>query len=205
MSLLGNGLSDASHDEEAVSVKEAELSMELRLGAPVEHILASQTNLANTYHYLGRHEQALRVRQEVYSGRMKLSGEEHEDTIIAALNYSTSLVNLQRFEEAKTLLQKTLPVARSVLGEGNETTLRLRWNYGRTVNEDLTATLEDLREAVTTLEETKWTAQRVLGGQHPLTMGIEINLQEVRAALRAREGDVEPLRAAVEAMAPGDA
>ena len=40
MSLLGNGLSDASHDEEALSVKEAELSMELRLGAPVEHILA---------------------------------------------------------------------------------------------------------------------------------------------------------------------
>ena len=110
-----------------------------------------------------------------------------EDTIIAALNYSTSLVNLQRFEEAKTLLQKTLPVARSVLGEGNETTLRLMWNYGRTVNEDPAATLDDLREAVTTLEPAERTARRVLGGANPITVAIERVLRNARAALRARE------------------
>jgi hypothetical protein len=49
------------------------------------------------------------------------------------------------------------------------------------------ATLDDLREAVTTLEETSQTARRVLGGAHPTTGGIERWLREARAALRARE------------------
>ena len=49
------------------------------------------------------------------------------------------------------------------------------------------ATLDDLREAVTTLEETERTMRRVLGGAHPLTTGIEGSLQNARAALRARE------------------
>ena len=70
---------------------------------------------------------------------------------------------------------------------------------------DDAATLDDLREAPTTLEEVERTARRVLGGAHPLTVEIEGTLRHARAALRAREGDVEPLRAAVEAMAPGDA
>ena len=56
-----------------------------------------------------------------------------------------------------------------------------------------------------TFEDLERTARRVFGGAHPFTMRIEYNMQKSRAALRAREGDVEPLRAAVEAMAPGDA
>ena len=49
------------------------------------------------------------------------------------------------------------------------------------------ATLDDVREAVTTLEETERIARRVLGGAHPLTSEIEINLRLSRAALAARE------------------
>ena len=49
------------------------------------------------------------------------------------------------------------------------------------------ATLDDLHEAVTTLEETERTARRVLGGAHPITAGIENALQNARAGLRARE------------------
>ena len=49
------------------------------------------------------------------------------------------------------------------------------------------ATLDDLREAVTTLEDTERIARRVLGGTHPLTADIEWGLGEARAALRARE------------------
>ena len=48
-------------------------------------------------------------------------------------------------------------------------------------------TLDDLCEAVNTLEEIERTARRVLGGAHPDTMRIEGSLREVRAALRARE------------------
>ena len=49
------------------------------------------------------------------------------------------------------------------------------------------ATLDDLREAVATLEDAGRIARRVLGGTHPTTGGIEGAQQEARAALRARE------------------
>ena len=51
--------------------------------------------------------------------------------------------------------------------------------------EDSTATLDDLSEAVTTLEDAGRIARRVFGGAHPLTTGIDGALQNARAALRA--------------------
>ena len=53
--------------------------------------------------------------------------------------------------------------------------------------EEPAATLDDLREAVTTLEDSERTARRVFGGAHPLTTAIEGALRIARAALRARE------------------
>ena len=54
------------------------------------------------------------------------------------------------------------------------------------------ATLDDLREAVTTLEDTERIARRVLSGAHPLTTSLEDDLQDARAALRARETPPPP-------------
>ena len=82
---------------------------------------------------------------------------------------------------------KVIPVARRALGEGHRLTLKMRWNYGMALYKDAGATLDDVREAVTTLEETARTARRVLGGAHPLTNSIEIHLWGARTALRARE------------------
>ena len=53
-------------------------------------------------------------------------------------------------------------------------------------------TLDDLREAVATMEETERTARRMLGGAHPLTTTIEHGLRDSRAALRARETPSPP-------------
>ena len=78
-------------------------------------------------------------------------------------------------------------------------------NYGQALYLDTDATLDDLREAVTTLEETKQIARRVLGGAHPLTRGIEGDMRNARAALRARDGGVSAIRDAVEAMTSGGA
>ena len=78
-------------------------------------------------------------------------------------------------------------MARRVLGEGYETTLRLRKVYAETLYVDDGATLDDLREAVTTLEDADRTARRVLGGTHPVAMGIDDSLQLSRKLLRARE------------------
>ena len=143
------------------------------------------------------------MRQGVYSGRLKLHGEEHENTLISALNYSATLGDLQRFEEAKSLLRKTMPVARRVLGESHDLTLTLKKVYADSLYEDDSATLNDLREAVTTLEDAARTARRVLGSSHPTTEDIEDALRLSREARRAREGDnVSALRELVAAMPP---
>ena len=84
-------------------------------------------------------------------------------------------------------MRKMTPVARRVLGESHDLTLKMRWTYANALYLDDGATLDDLREAVTTLEETERTARRVFGGAHPTTVGIEDQLQDARAALRARE------------------
>ena len=187
MTLLGNGLCDAEQDEDALSLREAELSTKRRVGASEESILVAQTNLANTYGFLHRREEALSMRRDAYSGYVKLHGIEHSHTLIAANNYANYLKELSHFEEAKSLLRKTIPVARRVLGESNDLTLNMRWIYAEAICEDESATLVDLREAVARLEEIERTARRVLGGGHPTTESLEESLRDARATLRARE------------------
>ena len=187
MMQLGNGLQKAGRYEDALTVLEAGLAMKRRLGASEDSMLSSQNNLAMAYARMGRIEEALRLRQEVYFRRLKLSGEDDEGTLRAAFNYADSLGSLQRFEEAKPLMRKTVPVARRVHGESHLLSLGMRCCYAKLHYEDPGATVNDLREAVTTLEETVRIAQRVLGGAHPLVASIERDLPDARAALRARE------------------
>jgi len=63
----------------------------------------------------------------------------------------------------------------------------MRHNYAQSLYLDNGATLDDLREAVTTLEDTERISRRVFGGEHPSTSVIELTLKDSRAALRARE------------------
>jgi tetratricopeptide (TPR) repeat protein len=205
MGQLGNGLGAVGHHEDALSVRGAELAMLRRIGASQESILDMQSNLATSYVHVGRLEDASRVQQDVYSGYLKLNGNEDERTLQAANNYANSLVNLERFEEAQSVLRKIRPVARRVLGASHDLMLRIRSIYAATLYKDTGATLDNLREAVTTLEETERTARRVLGGAHPLTKMIEHDLQYAQAALAAREAGFDSVREALEAMTPRDA
>ena len=187
MNQLGIGLHEAKHDQDAVSVEEANLSMLRRIGAPEGDFLTAQSNLATSYQMLGRLEEALRVRQDTYSGCVRLYGEEHRESLHEAYIHATLLRDLNRFAESKSLLRKTVPVARRVLGESYELTLRMRMNYAGALYRDADATLDDLREAVETLAETDRIARRVLGGAHPLTKFLQNDLRNARAALAARD------------------
>ena len=60
----------------------------------------------------------------------------------------------------------------------------MRWNYAKALYKADGATLGDLREAVTTLEDAEPTARRVLGGAHPDTTRIENALRSARAELQ---------------------
>ena len=161
--------------------------MRHRVGATERQKLVVKANIAVTYGRLGRDEEASRIERDVYLGHLKLSGREDRDTFMAANNYAWGLFAIQRFEETKTLMRKTVPLARRVLGEGHEYTLNMRWVYGRALSADTGATLKDHREAVETFEATHRIARRVLGTAHPSTASIEGDLRIARAALRARE------------------
>ena len=127
------------------------------------------------------------MRRDVYSGRLKLLGEEHGQTISAAHNYANSLMSLQRFEEGKSLMRKWMPVAQRVLGASHELTLRIMWVYAAALCQADGATLDDLREAVTTLEDTDRIARRVLGAAHPTAARIEQALRAARQRHEARK------------------
>ena len=185
--VLGNGLSAAHHHADALSVGEAELAMEVRLGTSGVNLLATQGNLAIRYHYVGKHEEALLMRRDVYSGTLKLLGEENSETLRESMCLSSALIQCSRLDEAKSLLCKMIPVARRVLGESHELTLRMRCTYAQSLCYDDGATLDDLREAVTILEDVAPTTRRVLGGAHPTIEGMGRCLHDAQAALCARQ------------------
>ena len=185
MNLLGTGLSQAKHHEDALSVREAQLFLVRRIGGSEHNILGMLTNLSSTYFALGRLDETMRLRQEVYSGYLKHYGEEHKHSLGAAYNLATCLRNLERFEEAKSLLRKMMPVARRVLGESHDLTLKMRWHDAWALYVDTGATLNDRREAATTLEDITQTARRVFGAANPTTVSFEESLRDARAALDA--------------------
>jgi hypothetical protein len=187
--LLGNALFDAGDHEDALLARQAELSLMKRVGAPGDHMLAAQTRVGYSYNALGRNEEALPLQRDVYSARLTLQGEEHQETIWSAGYLANSLYRTRRFDEGKALLRKVIPVARRVLGKSNIDVFRLRWSYGCFLCRAPGATPDDIREAVATLEETYRTVERVFGAEHAYTK--EMNPHELHVAqadLRACEG-----------------
>ena len=205
MTLLGNGLGTTGQHQDALLVQEAELSMRRRIGDPERNLFAVQGNLALTYQSLGRLEESVEQNRLAYFGCSRIHGGEHEETLIAADNYAISLIDLQRSEEAKPpLVRKMIPVVRRVLGESNDLTIRMRCHYARTLYLDEGATLDDLREAVTTLEETERTARRVMGSEHPLTRRVEYATpMHASSGLRLRRRHRVPCTAVLSARSSG--
>ena len=105
---------------------------------------------------------------------------------VEANNYAVTLVNIERFEEAISLTRKYIPVAQRVLGEGHAITLRSRWIYALALCRNDGATLDDLREAVETLESLTPLWTRVFGASHPETPKMQGALKEARNALASR-------------------
>ena len=153
--------------------------MERRLGGSESTILIAKGNLANEYAILGRTEDSLLMRQEVYSGTLRLKGEEHFDTIREANNYAMVLLSLERVEEAKRMLRKVVPVARRVLGTEHELTLSMREDLSRAIL-DGGSSANEKRQALQRLEDTVAVMRRVLGPAHPDTINAQEKLEIYR-------------------------
>ena len=154
-----------------------------RLGDSAANILVMQSNLAITYQSLERSEQASNMFRDVYCGRLKLNGEEAEETLRAADNYANCLLDLRRFKEAKKVLRKVMPVAGRVLGNDHELMSSIREDLCRaTLHGDSSA--NEKRDALKMLEDTLGVMRRVLGPQHPDTQRVQESLHMYRGHFR---------------------
>ena len=193
MGQLANGLSCAELFADAMHVRETELAMLRRQGmtdAPC--FLNVQCNLANTYQKLGRYAECLKMQRLNFALSLRVYGREEEETLTTVTNLVAVLLDWDgsgpgRFDEAKSLLSQSLPVARRVLGESHRITLISRLSYEEARYLDPSATLDDNREAVVALEEVARDARRVLGAAHPIVEQMERALQNARRVLHAHE------------------
>ena len=190
MTQLGNGLSEeaVSRYPEALAVYEANLAMNRRFGRSEDSnaILAVQTNIAYTLSLLDRDEEALEIERTIYRKQKASYGIENVGTTKAALNLSVTLGNLNFFEEARALAQKTIPVAQRTFGPDHDLTLCLRRNYIQAVYDDPKSSLADLRRAETTLKDVYRRARRVFGTSHPETAICETMMSKLNETLAER-------------------
>ena len=175
LSLLASGLGGVGRHRERLNVLEVQSDMVRRLGLSNAMISEITTNLANCYSQLGRHAEALELRQQVYDMDVaRFNGLTRKDTFISAMNLASSLHFSGSVAEAITLLRKTVPEATRVIGAGSELTIMICAQLAEyLINR---GQLEELEEGVALLEQTVGTAQRVLGGDHPTTRGIRSNM-----------------------------
>ena len=184
MNVLGNGLFHAKHHEDALSVREAELSMMQRTGDSERNILVVQGNISSSYSELGRHEEAGRIEREVYAQRAALYGALNEDTLLSAVNLASSLVDdLRQFDEARAFLRDRIPEAVRSLGKNHESTFRLQRMYAQCLFQNDGASLDDITTAIATLDDLDRRQTRTFGASHPQTSCTRCQLKRALLAL----------------------
>ena len=87
-----------------------------------------------------------------------------------------------------------LPVARRVFGESGQITLTMRKIHAEAIYEKPGASLDDLREAVQTLEDVERISRRLLGAAHPRVLHRVEPERRASRAPRARDAVGEPLK-----------
>jgi tetratricopeptide (TPR) repeat protein len=81
------------------------------------------SNLANSYDALGRHADALTLREETLARRKARLGPNHPDTLTSMNNLALSYHALGRHAEALALCEKTLTLQKAKLGRDHPDTL----------------------------------------------------------------------------------
>ena len=183
MSVLGSGLDEAGHHEDALAVQEAELSLLRRLRASEKQMLVVQSNLSTTYANLGRTDDSLRMDKAIYASSLRLYGESHGETLNAALNLSIALYSANSATESKTLTRRLLPLARRALGADSDTCLRLAHAHVIAVMKCAASSRDELAFAERLLNDTVRRFRRVLGIAHPGTARAERDLALIRERL----------------------
>ena len=188
MTQLGNGLFDAEKNEEALVVREAELSLLRRAGRAETdpNVLVMQGNIAQCYKHLGQIEKSFAIEQRVYRMQRAILGDDHENTRISAMNIARTLAEgLNRHKEAARFLRKEMPPLMRNISRDHANAIKLQLYLANCLSSGNDASWADLREAVTILEDLNPRARRVLGPQHPETQAVQNAINYARRKLAA--------------------
>ena len=206
MGVLGNALRLNRQPEEALPMLEACLALRRRYWPrSVGMILSAQTNIASCLSALGRHDEALVLKREVYARRVATRGISHLDTIFTASNIVASMLSLELWDEAKSLgRDHLLPVARQSLGADHDETLKINHRLAAALVDHPESTRDhprfestpiragqktdlntgdDLLEAETIMQDVVQRRRRVFGPAHPDTRFAEGALSLMREDL----------------------
>jgi serine/threonine protein kinase/tetratricopeptide (TPR) repeat protein len=176
---LGNSffyLGDFGTAEQQFQIARARFTT--RLGADHPDTLRSMNNLANTYTILGRHAEALKLREETLSLRKAKLGPDHPDTLRSMDNLAVSYDALGRHAEALKLREETLALMKAKLGADHPDTLESMNNLA-----DSYLALGRHAEALKLHEETLAPMKTKLGADHPDTLRSMNNIANSYAAL----------------------
>ncbi|HEV8068355.1 MAG TPA: tetratricopeptide repeat protein [Planctomycetaceae bacterium] len=133
--------------------------------------LRSMNNLAYSYDELGRHGEALRLREETLAHMKTRLGPDDPDTLRAMNNLANSYDVLGRRAEALKLHEETLSLMKTRLGADHPDTLRSMNNLAISY-----ASLGRHADALKLREETLALRRAKLGHDHPQTLTSMANL-----------------------------
>jgi len=147
-------------------------------GAEDARTLLGMSNLAATYHDLGKTKEAADLHKKVLKARVKTLGEEHEDTLLSMNNLAVTYHALGQMKESADMHEKALEVRKRTLGEQHQHTLCSMCNLG-----DTYYALGRRKEAADLHEKVLETRLKSLGGEHPDTLLTMNNLASTYLAL----------------------
>jgi len=104
-----------------------------KLGPDHPDTLTSMNNLANSYTALGRHADALKLREETLTLLKAKLGPDHPDTLTSMNNLATSYAALGRHADALKLREETLTLRKAKLGPDHPDTLRSMWGVAESL------------------------------------------------------------------------
>ena len=99
---------------------------------------------------------------------------------MSAINYGSSLNDLERYTECRAELSDILQDARSGLAADNTLLAELGNTYAAALQFDPDGSLEDMIEAIAIFEESVQVLRRVNGPDHPKTKVIEQSVNTAR-------------------------
>jgi serine/threonine protein kinase len=158
------------------------------LGRDHPDALKAINNVANSYESLGRHADALRLREVVLAGRKASLGPDHHDTLKAEENLAESYSNHNRHREALGLREKVLAWRKVNLGPDDPKTLDSMDNVAISY-----ASLGRSQDALELCEATLALRKARDGLTHPDTLVTMINLANCYDDVK-RYGDALQLR-----------